>query len=543
MLIVYALVRMTILHNTAWVFNITVLGIGVGLLTGIDLITAIFLTANALVSFVWMINDIQQYANFDSTFDDALTGIAFAMLAVIAFIHAFRPPESPKSEIDKLWYMPGIIAAVGYVPFFVNHFSIYFGSAAGMGYLLLILLLYVGTFFAGRAICRQPAAAGKTAGKAPAAATYQQTAAYTAPQSAYAMPSAKPLTATQPIPAVQPNVAPVRPAMPAAPASQPRAAAQSQPAAQPRAAAPVTLTAQAVPVSQPRAAVQNQPAAQPRAAAPAALTAQTVPASQPRAAAPVAQTAPAVQPRATAPTAQTTPAVQPKAAAPAAQTAPAAQPKASAPAAPAADKADSVAELIGSTQVFPAAQAKPAEPAQDKAKAKPSKKRVKPYRGKDNFIFFSYSHLDTQEALEIVRNIQERGFNVWFDEGIDPGSEWDENIARHIAACAYFIGYITSNYIDSQNCRDELNFARDLDKDRLLIYGEDVELPMGMRMRMNRLQALYKSRYPNQDDFFEKVVNAHGIETCKNKQVIKPMDFTVDDEPTKMVEPSHKRQQ
>ncbi len=144
--------------------------------------------------------------------------------------------------------------------------------------------------------------------------------------------------------------------------------------------------------------------------------------------------------------------------------------------------------------------------------------RVRPYKGNDNFIFLSYSHKDMKEVFELVDQLQKHGYNVWFDEGIDPGTEWDEMIARHIQECSYFIGYITKNYIDSQNCRDELNFARDLDKDRLMVYGEEVELPIGMQMRMNRLQAIFKYRYAYPEDFYEKLFNAYGIQTCKSKE-------------------------
>ena len=142
-------------------------------------------------------------------------------------------------------------------------------------------------------------------------------------------------------------------------------------------------------------------------------------------------------------------------------------------------------------------------------------RRIKPYGGDGSYIFFSYSHMNTKEVLEVIERLQADGYNVWFDEGITPGSEWDENIAHHIDKCSYFIGYITNNYINSQNCRDELNYARDLNKERLLIYGEEVELPKGMQMRMNRLQAIYRDKYPDPEDFFEKLMNANGIEKCK----------------------------
>lgn len=142
---------------------------------------------------------------------------------------------------------------------------------------------------------------------------------------------------------------------------------------------------------------------------------------------------------------------------------------------------------------------------------------VTPYKGIEPYIFLSYSHKDKTAVLDIVEHLYNNGYNVWFDEGIDPGTEWDENIASHITGCSYFIGYITENYIESQNCRDEITFARDLNKDRLLIYGEDVELPQGMKMRLNRLQAIHRYKYANQDNFFAKLYQAHGIDTCRGK--------------------------
>ena len=139
----------------------------------------------------------------------------------------------------------------------------------------------------------------------------------------------------------------------------------------------------------------------------------------------------------------------------------------------------------------------------------------KPYKGDENYIFISYSHRDIDEVLSFIETLQENGYNVWYDEGIDPGTEWDENIAKHIRECAYFISFITEDYIQSQNCRDELTYARDLNKERLLIYGEDVELPEGMKMRMNRLQAIFKYKYTDDLEFYTKVFQSEGLDTCK----------------------------
>lgn len=132
-------------------------------------------------------------------------------------------------------------------------------------------------------------------------------------------------------------------------------------------------------------------------------------------------------------------------------------------------------------------------------------KKLSPYKGGDNYIFVSYSHKDKDKVFEIIKKLVNDGHRIWYDEGIDPGTEWDETIAAHIEGCDGFIAFISENYISSANCKDELNFARDLDKDRLLVYLENVNLPAGMAMRLNRLQAVHSYVYSDRHDFFAKL--------------------------------------
>ena len=133
------------------------------------------------------------------------------------------------------------------------------------------------------------------------------------------------------------------------------------------------------------------------------------------------------------------------------------------------------------------------------------------------YIFISYSHRDSDKVVEIMNRLRAEGFNVWYDGGIDPGTEWDENIAKHVQECGYFIAFVSNGYIGSKNCKDELNYSRDLDKEQLLIYLEDVSLPGGMAIRMNRIQAIYWNKYDasNVEDAYQKLFHASGIGKCK----------------------------
>ncbi len=131
------------------------------------------------------------------------------------------------------------------------------------------------------------------------------------------------------------------------------------------------------------------------------------------------------------------------------------------------------------------------------------------------YIFISYSHRDSDIVVPIIKKMKSYGYSVWYDDGIDPGTEWDKNIAEHVENCGYFIAFMSENYINSSNCKDELNFARDLEKKRFLVYIEEVELPSEMKMRLSRIQNIHKYKYKDDRDFFNKFFSAHGLDEFK----------------------------
>ena len=139
------------------------------------------------------------------------------------------------------------------------------------------------------------------------------------------------------------------------------------------------------------------------------------------------------------------------------------------------------------------------------------KSRIYPYSGDKPHIFASYSHKDKDTVFDIIRDLQKRGYRIWFDEGIDPGTEWDEYIAEKLNASGYVMPFLSSNYYGSDNCRDELFFARELEKPLLMIYIRNDELPAGMKLRFNRLQAIHWYTYKNKNDFLDKFDSAPGI--------------------------------
>ncbi len=148
------------------------------------------------------------------------------------------------------------------------------------------------------------------------------------------------------------------------------------------------------------------------------------------------------------------------------------------------------------------------------------------YEGSEPYIFISYAHRDEELVIPIIERLIDDGYRVWCDEGIVPGSEWDEYIAEHIVKCSCMISMISKEYMASKNCRDELKFARNENKEQLLIYLHSTNLTKGMRMRLDTIQAVFKYAYKDEEKFYKKLYEAHILAPCQAKKEAPRQDQT-----------------
>ena len=141
------------------------------------------------------------------------------------------------------------------------------------------------------------------------------------------------------------------------------------------------------------------------------------------------------------------------------------------------------------------------------------------YMGEEPYIFVSYSHKDSERVWPIIARLQADRFRVWYDDGINPGTEWDSNIASHIKNCSFFLVFISENYLASENCKDELSFVRELKKNRVLAYLDEVALPDEMQMRLGRLQAIYWPRLGD-EKAYGKLMRSPGLDICREPESV-----------------------
>jgi S-DNA-T family DNA segregation ATPase FtsK/SpoIIIE len=130
--------------------------------------------------------------------------------------------------------------------------------------------------------------------------------------------------------------------------------------------------------------------------------------------------------------------------------------------------------------------------------------------GEAPFIFVSYSHKDAASVFPELVELHRRGYRVWYDEGIDPGNEWPEEIATALARSDMFLVFITNNAVNSKNVRNEINFAlSDGDKKFVAVHLTETTLPLGMRLSMGSMQAILRYQM-SEDGYRRKLEKALG---------------------------------
>lgn len=140
---------------------------------------------------------------------------------------------------------------------------------------------------------------------------------------------------------------------------------------------------------------------------------------------------------------------------------------------------------------------------------------LRPYEGTQPYIFVSYAHKNDAAVLEIIGTLQSRGFRVWYDEGIEAGSEWPESIASHLERAQLVLAFLSPAYLCSDNCRKEMHYALTKKKPVINVFLEQTELSPGMEMQIGNLFALMKYTYPSEEYFYDKLFSAELLDADK----------------------------
>ena len=157
-------------------------------------------------------------------------------------------------------------------------------------------------------------------------------------------------------------------------------------------------------------------------------------------------------------------------------------------------------------------------------------KTVKAYEGTEPYIFISYAHKDSDKVLPLIAALQSNGYNVWFDNGIQAGSEWPIYIEERLTDCTTMLVFMSEAAVASRNCRNEINLALKLNKEILVVHLEETVLRYGMELQLGSVQALFKYRQPDESQFINNLVTAEALRSVHPDFIAKNASKTVGSE-------------
>jgi|TARA_B100000315_G_scaffold207141_1_gene201822 TolB-like protein len=142
----------------------------------------------------------------------------------------------------------------------------------------------------------------------------------------------------------------------------------------------------------------------------------------------------------------------------------------------------------------------------DQARGNPARP-LPAYKGDQPYVFVCYAHADSDLVYPELSWLVDRGCNIWYDEGIAPGEEWTEELARAIEGASHFLYFVTPDSIQSRNCRDEVNFALENDQHLVAVHLKETQLTGGLRLSIGLTQAILKHEL-EEGSYREKLLSA-----------------------------------
>ena len=121
-------------------------------------------------------------------------------------------------------------------------------------------------------------------------------------------------------------------------------------------------------------------------------------------------------------------------------------------------------------------------------------KQLRSYKGNDAYVFVCYSHQDADTVYDDLQELNSKGINLWYDEGISAGSAWRGEIATAIKGAKKFIFFISETSLKSAHCLREVDYALSHEIEIIPVYLEECSLPAELDLVLNRVHALFRNK-------------------------------------------------
>lgn len=127
----------------------------------------------------------------------------------------------------------------------------------------------------------------------------------------------------------------------------------------------------------------------------------------------------------------------------------------------------------------------------------------------EKYYFVSYSHKDYKLVYKDIFLLQQQGFSIWYDRGMEAGKNWKETAEKYITKynCAGVIFYLSENSILSEAIHEEIKLLLENGKEFVTINLPFEDKYMSAKEMMNILIKRGIRVSSEKQQFIEKHLN------------------------------------
>lgn len=137
-----------------------------------------------------------------------------------------------------------------------------------------------------------------------------------------------------------------------------------------------------------------------------------------------------------------------------------------------------------------------------------------PYEGDQPFVFVSYCHKNRGKVYPIIERLHQSGYRIWYDAGIELGTEWPEVIATHLNRGSAVLAFLSVASTDSHNCRREISHAILKQKPLMVVYLEETQLTPGMELQLASIQSICAYRFSSEEEIARALAETPILQPC-----------------------------
>ncbi len=138
------------------------------------------------------------------------------------------------------------------------------------------------------------------------------------------------------------------------------------------------------------------------------------------------------------------------------------------------------------------------------------------YEGTEPYLFISYSHENSEIVYKLLNKMDEEKFRIWFDDTMEVGEDFREELKDRIEKCAAFVLFVSKASMASKYCGMEIITAYKNSKKIYPIYVEDdVEIPAPLKIMLENLQHVNGIAGEKDAKYINKMLASLPMETMR----------------------------